>query len=135
MEQTEIISIIDRIEDYRMLRFRRDNLLEQRDRLRTQGYDVAANDRDNLLSHTQAELEAVEPDVTEMITRMKQGHALHPKDKALRLIALYIELLDTPPMKMKAVRQKIASLRPQVLGTVDDINKMRDERGLFDNND
>lgn len=135
MEQTEIINIIDRINDYRMLRFRRDNLLEQRDRLRTQGYDVAANDRDALLSHVQAELEAVEPDVTEMITRVKQGYALHPKDKALRLIALYIELLDTPPVKMKAVRQKIAALRPQVLGTVDDINKMREDGGLFDNND
>lgn len=135
MEQIEIISIIDRINDYRMLRFRRDNLLEQRDRLRTQGYDVAANDRDALLSHVQAELEAVEPDVTEMITRVKQGYALHPKDKALRLIALYIELLDTPPVKMKAVRQKIAALRPQVLGTVDDINKMREDGGLFDNND
>ena len=29
-------------------------------------------------------------------------------------------------MKMKDVRQKIASLRPQVLGTVEDINKMMD---------
>lgn len=135
MEQTEIISIIDRIEDYRMLRFRRDNLLEQRDRLRAQGYEVAACDRDVLLSRAQAELETVEPDVMELISRMKQGHAVHPKDKALRLVALYIELLDTPPMKMKAVRQKIASLRPQVLGTVDDINKMRDEGSLFDNND
>ena len=135
MEQTEIIGIIDRIEDYRMLRFRRDNLLEQRDRLRAQGYEVAANDRDALLSHAQADLEAVEPDVTEMITRMKQGHALHPKDKSLRLIALYIELLDTPPMKMKAVRQKIASLRPQVLGTVDNINIIRNAGSLFDNND
>lgn len=132
MEQTEIISIIDRIEDYRMLRFRRDNLLEQRDRLRAQGYDVAANDRDTLLSHVQADLEAVEPDMTEMIARMKQGYAVHPKDKALRLIALHIDLLDTPPMKMKSVRQKIASLRPQVLGSVEDINKARDNRILFD---
>lgn len=135
MEQIEIISIIDRIEDYRMLRFRRDNLLEQRDRLRAQGYEVAASDRDVLLSRAQAELETVEPDVMKLISRMKQGHAVHPKDKALRLITLYIELLDTPPMKMKAVRQKIASLRPQVLGTVDDISKMRDEGSLFDNND
>lgn len=135
MEQTEIIKIIDQIEEYRMLRFRRDNLLEQRDRLHAQGYEVTANDRNVLLSHAQAELDEAEPGVKEMITRLKQEYTIHPKDKALRLIALYIELLDTPPMKIKAVRQKIASLRPQVLGTVDDINKMRDESSLFPSND
>ena len=135
MEQTEIIKIIDQIEEYRMLRFRRDNLLEQRDRLHAQGYEVTANDRNVLLSRAQAELDEAEPGVKEMIALMKQRYALHPKDKALRIINLYIELLDTPPMKMKDVRQKIASLRPQVLGTGEDINKMRDESSLFPGND
>ena len=135
MEQTEIIKIIDQIEEYRMLRFRRDNLLEKRDRLRAQGYEVAAQDRESLLSRAQAELDDAEPGVKDMIARMKQGYALHPKDKALRLIALHIELLDTPPMKMKSVRQKIASLRPQILGTVDEISKMRDEGSLFKDDD
>ena len=132
MERTEIIDIIDQIENYRLLRFRRDNLLEQRDRLRAQGYEIAAGDRDTLLTAAQAELDAFEPGVLEVIERIKQGHELRPKDKELRLIALHIDLLNTPPMKMKSVRQKIASLRPQVLGTVVDINKARDNRILFD---
>ena len=131
MEPTEIIAIIDRINDYRMLKFRRDNLKEQMERLSNQGYDIAAHDRFDLLAQTQRDLDRTEPGILETIRDIKQRYSLHPKDKALKLIVLYIELLDTPPLQMKKVRQRINSLRPQVLGSIDDIQQIRDETSLF----
>lgn len=130
MEKTEIINIIDRINKYRMLRFRRDNLKERSERLRVQGYEVAAADREVLLAKAQVELDAVEMPILEEISRYKQSYALHPKDKALKLIILNVQLLETPPAQMEKLRNRINTLRLEVIGKLSEIEQ-NDEMPLF----
>lgn len=132
MEKKDIITTIDRINDYRFKRFRRDNLKEQYERMLSLGYEITANDRKKLLEEAQENLNLIEPNIKELIQDIKQRFALHPKDKGLKLIVLYIELLDLEPKKMEKHRQKINTLRPKVLGLIDDIEKLRNENSLFD---
>jgi hypothetical protein len=132
MEKKDIIDTIDRINDYRFKRFRRDNLKEQFERMNSLGYEVTANDRKDLLRKAQEDLDLIEPAIKELILDIKQRYALHPKDKGMKLIILYIDLLDMEPMQMEKHRQKINALRPKVLGLMNDIDKLRNDNGLFD---
>lgn len=131
MEKKEIIEIIDTINDYRLKRFRRDNLQEQYERMSSLGYEVTADDRKKLLSVAQKDLDVIEPRVKELIMNIEQRFALHPQDKALKLIVLHIEMLNMEPNQMEKQRQKINALRPKVLGLVDEIDKLRNENSLF----
>ena len=131
MEKKEIIEIIDTINDYRLKRFRRDNLQEQYERMSSLGYEVTADDRKKLLSVAQKDLDVIEPRVKELIMNIEQRFALHPQDKALKLIVLHIEMLNMEPNQMEKQRQKINALRQKVLGLVDEIDKLRNENSLF----
>ena len=131
MEKTEIIKIIDQIEDYRFKRMRRDNIKWHLDKDIAGGWLATAKTREKLLDEAQRELDAIEPAALELVGNMKQLYSQHPKDKTLRLISLYIELLDMDPMKMEEHRQKINSLRPKVLGLVDEIDEIRQQGSLF----
>ena len=132
MEKKDIIDTIDRINDYRFKRFRRDNLKEQFERMNSLGYEVTANDRKDLLRKAQEDLDLIEPGIKELILDIKQRYALHPKDKGMKLIILYIDLLDMEPMQMEKHRQKINALRPKVLGLMNDIDRLRNDNSLFD---
>ena len=92
MEKEEIKGINKRIDDYRFLRFRRDNLKERYESMLSLGYEVTANDRHKLLVETQQELDTIEPSITELITDFNQRYDLHPKEKALKFIVLHIEM-------------------------------------------
>ncbi len=132
MEKKDIIDTIDRINDYRFKRFRRDNLKEQFERMNSLGYEVTADDRKELLRKAQDDLDLIEPGIMELILDIKQRYALHPKDKGMKLIILYIDLLDMEPMQMEKHRQKINALRPKVLGLMNDIDRLRNDNSLFD---
>ena len=132
MEKKDIIDTIDRINDYRFKRFRRDNLKEQFERMNSLGYEVTANDRKDLLRKAQEDLDLIEPGIKELILDIKQRYALHPKDKGMKLIILYIDLLDMEPMQMEKHRQKINALRPKVLGLMNDIDRLHNDNSLFD---
>lgn len=132
MEKKDIIETIDRINDYRFKRFRRDNLKEQFERMNSLGYEITAKDRKELLIKAQNDLNLIEPGIKELIQDIKQRYVLHPKDIGLKLIILYIDLLDMEPLQMEKHRQKINTLRPKVLGLMNDIDKLRNDNGLFD---
>lgn len=132
MEKTEIIKIIDQIEDYRFKRMRRDNIQWHLDKDLAGGYMALARDRKRLLIEAQADLNAIEADAKSTIDNMRVLYSSNPNDKALRLIMLYIDLLDMDPMKMEKHRQKINSLRPKVLGTMDEMEQIRQQNSLFD---
>lgn len=132
MEKKDIIDTIDRINDYRFKRYRRDNLKEQFERMNSLGYEVTADDRKELLRKAQDDLDIIEPGIMELILDIKQRYALHPKDKGMKLIILYIDLLDMEPMQMEKHRQKINALRPKVLGLMNDIDRLRNDNSLFD---
>ncbi len=132
MEKKDIIETIDRINDYRFKRFRRDNLKEQFERMNSLGYEITAKDRKELLIKAQNDLDLIESGIKELIQDIKQRYVLHPKDIGLKLIILYIDLLDMEPMQMEKHRQKINTLRPKVLGLMNDIDKLRNDNGLFD---
>ena len=125
MEKTEIIKIIDLINDYRFKRMRRNNIRWHLDKDLAGGYAATAADRKRLLDEAQRELDEIEPSALELVAQMRQSYAMHPKDRALRLISLYIELLDMEPMKMEKHRQKINTLRPKVLGLTEEIKEMK----------
>lgn len=132
MEKTEIIKIIDQVNDYRFKRMRRDNIKWHLDKDIAGGWLATAKTREKLLDEAQRELDAIEPAALELVGNMKQLYSQHPKDKTLRLISLYIDLLDMDPMKMEKHRQKINSLRPKVLGTMDEMEQIRQQNSLFD---
>lgn len=126
MEKEEIKGIIKRIDDYRFLKIRRDNLKERYESMLSLGYEVTANDRKKLLVETQHELDTIETGIKELITDIKQRYVLNPKDKALKFIVLHIEMLDMEPKQMIKQRQKINALRPIVLGPADDTDKQKE---------
>lgn len=131
MEKTEIIKIIDQIEDYRFKRMRRDNIQWHLDKDLAGGYMALARDRKRLLIEAQTDLNAIEADAKSTIDNMRVLYSSNPNDKALRLIMLYIDMLDMEPMKLEKHRQKINTLRPKVLGLVDEIDEIRNQMSLF----
>jgi len=131
MEKTEIIKIIDQIEDYRFKRMRRDNIQWHLDKDLAGGYMALARDRERLLKEAQADLEAIEADAKSTIDNMRVLYSSNPNDKTLRLIMLYIDMLDMEPMSLEKHRQKINTLRPKVLGLVDEIDEIRNQMSLF----
>lgn len=131
MEKTEIIKIIDQIEDYRFKRMRRDNLQWHLEKDLAGGYIALARDRKRLLKEAQADLDAIEADAKSTIENMRVLYSSNQNDKALRLIMLYIDMLDMEPMKLEKHRQKINTLRPKVLGLVDEIDEIRNQMTLF----
>ncbi|GEM_PF-3718585 len=132
MEKTEIIKIIDQVNDYRFKRMRRDNLRWHLDLDTSRGYKSLAENRAKLLAEAQKNLDAIEPEMSKIIMDIKQRFAMHPRDQQLRLISLYIDLIEMDPMKMEKHRQKINSLRPKVLGTMDEMEQIRQQNSLFD---
>ena len=132
MEKTEIIKIIDQVNDYRFKRMRRDNIKWHLEKDLTGGYLATAKDRKRLLDEAQKDLDAVEADALALVQEMRQRQALHPRDQQVKLICLYIDLLDMDPMKMEKHRQKINSLRPKVLGKVEEMEQIRHQDSLFD---
>lgn len=132
MEKTEIIKIIDQVNDYRFKRMRRDNLKRHYDRDVAGGYRATAENRKRLLEEAQKDLDAIEAEALALVQEMRQRQNLHPRDQQVKLICLYIDLLDMDPMKMEKHRQKINSLRPKVLGTVDEMEQIRQQKSLFD---
>ena len=132
MEKNEIVKIIDQINDYRFKRMRRDNLQWRLNKDLEGGYEVIAVTRRKMLDEAQRDLDIIEPAAKAVIQDMKQLRALHPRDKAIRLISLYIDMLDMDPMKMEKHRQKINSLRPKVLGKVEEMEQIRQQNSLFD---
>ena len=132
MEKTEIIKIIDQINDYRLKRMRRDNLRWHFERDVAGGFRATAENRKRLLEEAQKNLDTIEADALVLIQVMRQRQALHPRDQQVKLICLYIDLLDMEPMKMEKHRQKINSLRPKVLGTMDEMEQIRQQNSLFD---
>lgn len=131
MEKTEIIKIIDQVNDYRFKRMRRDNIQWHLDKDLAGGYMALARDRERLLKEAQTDLEAIEADAKSTIDNMRVLYSSNPNDKALRLIMLYIDMLDMEPMKLEKHRQKINTLRPKVLGLVDEIDEIRNQMSLF----
>lgn len=131
MEKTEIIKIVDQINDYPFKRMRRDNIQWHLNKDIAGGWLATAKTREKLLDEAQRELDAIEPAALELVGNMKQLYSQHPKDNQLRLISLYIELLDMDPMKMEKHRQKINALRPKVLGLVEEIDEIRQQDSLF----
>ena len=132
MEKNEIIKIIDQIEDYRFKLMRRDNIKWHLEKDLVDGFMAIARDRKRLLEEAQNDLEAVEPSAKETIKIIKQQYAMHPRDKALRLISLYIEMINMEPLKLEKHRQKINTLRPKVLGKIDEVEQIRQQNLLFD---
>lgn len=132
MEKTEIIKIIDQINDYRLKRMRRDNLRWHFERDVAGGFRATAENRKRLLEEAQKNLDNIEADALDLVQDMRQRQALHPRDQQVKLICLYIDLLDMEPMKMEKHRQKINSLRQKVLGTVDEMEQIRQQNSLFD---
>jgi hypothetical protein len=132
MEKTEIIKIIEQVNDYRFKRMRRDNLKWHLDLDTSRGYKSLAESRVKLLAEAQKDLDAIEPEMSKIIMDIKQRFAMHPRDQQLRLISLYIDLIEMDPMKMEKHRQKINSLRPKVLGTMDEMEQIRQQNSLFD---
>ena len=132
MEKNEIVKIIDQINDYRFKRMRRDNLQWRLNKDLEGGYEVIAVNRRKMLDEAQRDLDIIEPAAKVVIQDMKQLRALHPRDKAIRLISLYIDMLDMDPMKMEKHRLKINSLRPKVLGKVEEMEQIRQQNSLFD---
>ena len=132
MEKTEIIKIIDQVNDYRFKRMRRDNIKWHLEKDLAGGYMAIAKDRKRLLEEAQKDLDAIEAEALDLVQDMRQRQALHPRDQQVKLICLYIDLLDMDPMKMEKHRQKINSLRPKVLGTVDEMEQIRQQKSLFD---
>ncbi|MSS18677.1 hypothetical protein [Sodaliphilus pleomorphus] len=132
MEKTEIIKIIEQVNDYRFKRMRRDNLKWHLDLDTSRGYKSLAESRVKLLAEAQKDLDAIEPEMSKIIMDIKQRFAMHPRDQQLRLISLYIDLIEMDPMKMEKHRQKINSLRPKVLGTMDEMDQIRQQNSLFD---
>lgn len=132
MEKTEIIKIIDQVNDYRFKRMRRDNLKWHLDLDTSRGYKNLAENRAKLLAEAQKDLDAIEPEMSKIIMDIKQRFAMHPRDQQLRLISLYIDLIEMDPMKMEKHRQKINSLRPKVLGKVEEMEQIRQQNSLFD---
>lgn len=132
MEKTEIIKIIDQVNDYRFKRMRRDNIKWHLEKDLADGYMAIARDRKPLLDEAQKDLDDVEADTLALIQEMRHRQDLHPRDQQVKLICLYIDLLDMDPMKMEKHRQKINSLRPKVLGTVDEMEQIRQQKTLFD---
>ena len=132
MEKTEIIKLIDQIDDYRFKRMRRDNLRWRLEKDLAGGYTVTAEDRKRMLDEAQRDLDGIEPAAMAVIAEMRQQHALHPRDQQVKLICLYIDLLDMDPMKMEKHRQKINTLRTKVLGKMDEVEQIRQQNSLFD---
>lgn len=132
MEKTEIIKIIEQVNDYRFKLMRRDNLKWHLDLDTSRGYKSLAESRVKLLAEAQKDLDAIEPEMSKIIMDIKQRFAMHPRDQQLRLISLYIDLIEMDPMKMEKHRQKINSLRPKVLGTMDEMEQIRQQNSLFD---
>ena len=133
MEKTEITRIIEQVNDYRFKLMRRDNIKWHLDNDIAGGWLALAETRKKMLNEAQADLDAVEKSTLELIEKMKQRFALNPKDKALRLISLHIDLInDMEPKELQKLRQKINSLRPKVLGTMDEMEQIRQQNSLFD---
>lgn len=132
MEKTKIIKIIEQVNDYRFKRMRRDNLKWHLDLDTSRGYKSLAESRVKLLAEAQKDLDAIEPEMSKIIMDIKQRFAMHPRDQQLRLISLYIDLIEMDPMKMEKHRQKINSLRLKVLGTMDEMEQIRQQNSLFD---
>ena len=133
MEKTEIIKIIEQVNDYRFKRMRRDNLKWHLDLDTSRGYKSLAESRVKLLAEAQKALDAIEPEMSKIIMDIKQRFAMHPRDQQLRLISLYIDLInDMEPKELQKHRQKINSLRPKVLGTMDEMEQIRQQNSLFD---
>lgn len=132
MEKTEIIKIIDQLEDYRFKLMRRNNIKWHLEKDLVDGFMAIARDRKRLLEEAQNDLEAVEPSAKEMIQIINQQYAMCPRDKALRLISLYIEMINMEPLKLEKHRQKINTLRQKVLGKIDEVEQIRQQNLLFD---
>lgn len=133
MEKTEIIKIIEQVNDYRFKLMRRDNLKWHLDLDTNRGYKSLAESRVKLLAEAQKALDAIEPEMSKIIMDIKQRFAMHPRDQQLRLISLYIDLInDMEPKELQKHRQKINSLRPKVLGTMDEMEQIRQQNSLFD---
>ena len=111
---------------------RRDNLKWHLDLDTSRGYKSLAENRAKLLAEAQKDLDAIEPEMSKIIMDIKQRFAMHPRDQQLRLISLYIDLIEMDPMKMEKHRQKINSLRPKVLGKVEEMEQIRQQNSLFD---
>lgn len=131
MEKNEIVKIIDQINDYRFKRMRRDNLQWHLEKDMAGGYTAIAENRRKMLDKAQRDLDIIEPAAKVVIQQIQQLRAQHPRDKAFRLISLYIEMLDMDPMKMEKHRQKINALRPKVLGLTGEIDEIRKQMTLF----
>lgn len=133
MEKTEIIKIIEQVNDYRFKLMRRDNLKWHLDLDTSRGYKSLAESRVKLLAEAQKDLDAIEPEMSKIIMDIKQRFAMHPRDQQLRLISLYIDMInDMEPKELQKHRQKINSLRPKVLGTMDEMEQIRQQNSLFD---
>lgn len=132
MEKNVIIKIIDQVNDYRFKRMRRDNLQWHLEKDMAGGYTAIAENRRKMLDKAQRDLDIIEPAAKVVIQQIQQLRAQHPRDKAFRLISLYIEMLDMDPMKMEKHRQKINALRPKVLGKVEEMEQIRQQNSLFD---
>lgn len=133
MEKTEIIKIIEQVNDYRFKLMRRDNLKWHLDLDTSRGYKSLAESRVKLLAAAQKDLDAIEPEMSKIIMDIKQRFAMHPRNQQLRLISLYIDLInDMEPKELQKHRQKINSLRPKVLGTMDEMEQIRQQNSLFD---
>ena len=132
MEKNEIVTIIDQINDYRFKRMRRDNLQWHLNKDLEGGYEVIAANRRKMLNEAQRDLDEIEPAAKTVIQEMRQLRALHPRDQQVKLICLYIDLLDMDPMKMEKHRQKINALRLKVLGKVEEMEQIRQQNSLFD---
>lgn len=133
MEKTEIIKIIEQVNDYRFKLMRRDNLKWHLDLDTSRGYKSLVESRVKLLAEAQKDLDAIEPEMSKIIMDIKQRFAMHPRNQQLRLISLYIDLInDMEPKELQKHRQKINSLRPKVLGTMDEMEQIRQQNSLFD---
>lgn len=133
MEKTEIIKIIEQVNNYRFKRMRRDNLKWHLDLDTSRGYKSLAESRVKLLAEAQKDLDAIEPEMSKIIMDIKQRFAMHQRDQQLRLISLYIDLInDMEPKELQKHRQKINSLRPKVLGTMDEMEQIKQQNSLFD---
>lgn len=133
MEKTEIIKIIEQVNDYRFKLMRRDNLKWHLDLDTSRGYKSLAESRVKLLAAAQKDLDAIEPEMSKIIMDIKQRFAMHPRNQQLRLISLYIDLInDMEPKVLQKHRQKINSLRPKVLGTMGEMEQIKQQNSLFD---
>lgn len=131
MEKTEIIKIIDQLNTYRFKRMKRDNLQWHVDLDSERGYLSLVESRTKLLGAAQADLDLIEQQTLDLISDMKEQYASNPRSKELRLISMYIELLNLEPKQMEKQRQKIATLRREVLGKMDEIQRIREQYSIY----